>query len=365
MRRQIETLHQRASSDANLRSRLAEEVGTLSNVERQQRMALEPRGGSTSKVVSTAAASPVELMESATQNTTNSSTGSVKLDTMPPQSKNSLGHDLLVDAENAGKNDIKAGPVAGIFCDKLVEEMKLKEGKCNTGSRLSCNGYLHYCQIQLASGEEFEIELGGNSFSCAEEGVLSCENAREKLNAENWLKEKREQEKAEAKKADAAAWQMAKFREKQRKQVSDRAAATVAAGLKKASDAAEKEIKAATVLGHSWLPQPKRDREESELKTEIRKMKFRLMGMEHIFVTLRSVAPTCDQQYKTCGANCDKAHPMDIMKESQLAIMGKVTPCQMKCKEAVIECTMKTVDETYKDVTDAVMTAAQTKPKET
>lgn len=132
------------------------------------------------------------------------------------------------------------------------------------------------------------------------------------------------------------------------------------AAVKKADDIGNRQVKDATLFGNAWLPQAGPDAEIRNIKADMVAMREHLKNMDKVFLSLRPVAPKCDGEYKKCGLKCDKEHPQTQFKEAVFAIMNKVTECQMKCKQTVVDCVMQAVSSTYSNVTGAAMTSVPT-----
>lgn len=224
---------------------------------------------------------------------------------------------------------------------------------------LKCNGEYQYCELEnTATGKDEIIEIDGRNFRCATKGLVECEEHRERVGAETWLKEKKEQEAELMKQAMHAAGQQAKYQSQQREIATAAAKVKANAAMDAANLVGGKEVELATLKGNAPLPDPVADKLMAQLKTKMRKIKFELQDREKIFETLRHVKPACSDMYDKCTSFCDKNEPE--MELGALEIMGKVTPCQMKCKNDVVSCVMTFVSTTYKDVTVEAMAAAQT-----
>lgn len=266
-------------------------------------------------------------------------------------SKLSLGQDLLQDAINTG-SDVKSDPFAGVFCTQLIDEGIVGHKDCNLGSKLTCNPYMQYCQIEKTNG----VDVGVIGLpSCAAKGVVECEAVREKLGAEMWMEAKKKKDAADMKKAMDAAWMQARYQEAKRNAaaVESRQAGSDAldAALKQGAD----DVKTASLQGNAPLPEPQADKQIMQFKAEMRDMKFELMDKEKIFLSLRTVTPACSEPFEECSHTCDRTKTISDLAEATEAIMGRVTGCQMKCKSRVVNCVMSYVASTYKDVTVEAM----------
>ena len=183
------------------------------------------------------------------------------------------------------------------------------------------------------------------------DGISDCRKHRENLQYKIDLKKKKKEYAKLAKQAQEEAKQDSDYQARMRKKILKQSKRASAKALKEAEKMGDRYVETATLKGNAPLPRLQYDQEITKLKKERLQLKKQLEYKEGIFAKLELVSPRCHEPYRACGKLCDKKEPMTDLESAKFAVMGKMTPCHMKCKSNVTSCVMDYVATVYNNVT--------------
>jgi len=274
-------------------------------------------------------------------------------------SKAGLGQDLLNFAVNAGK-EVKLYETVGPICNHMWVNLILRKGECFAGSEMRCDKQEAVCQLKNAKTHQWvNVEPETSCY----DGMSDCRNYRQEMQYKIDHARKKKADALLNKEAQKDAKQDAAYQARIRKKIAKKAKQESTKALKDAAAEGDRYVQIATLKGNAPLPQLELDQEIRKLKKERLEMKTQLEFKESIFAKIDLVSPECHQPFRACGKVCDKKEPMTELESAKFAVMGKMTPCHLKCKGTVTTCVMGYVANVYKNVTMDALAQREQKRK--